>query len=265
MEARGPISTLRKAFSRRMRYVWYLAKMNLALPRLLKLQGSKKGKRVFLLANGPSLAKLDLSHLKGEDVCVVNMGLRALDSILPHVTIHVATDKNRYVRFAEDIEDYALRYDIPLRFFGIWGRKTWKRLPKKGSVPYFMVVGHKSIFERGFKSAPYLGYGSCGTVMIIALQILYFLGYDEVYVAGVDLDYGGEQPYFYAMTGKDNVHEADQKVQARRPLMDNANEEFAFARVAFEQNGRLLANAGVGGNLNSLPRVEFNSLFPAKA
>ncbi len=256
------LKALRKDLSRRQRYVWYLAKQNLDYGRFRAIHNSKRGKRVFLIANGPSLAKLDLGLLAGEDVCVLNMGLRALDQGLPNVTIHISTDKNRYLRFAADMEDYARRYPIELRFFGIWGRKTWHRLPEKAPPkPFFLVVGHRPYVERGFKPTPYLGFGSSGTVMTTALQILFFLGYDAVYVAGVDLNYEGEQPYFYALTNKDKVHEADPKVQMRRPFTENANNEFAFALDYFQAAGRTLANAGVGGNLAALPRVDFASLF----
>lgn len=254
--------SLRKRFSRGLRYGMLALTCLPQWGRLAKLQNSKKGKRCFLLANGPSLAELDLSHLAGEDVCVVNMGIRALDAGLPQVTIHVATDKNRYERFAPDMEAYAAKHTIPLRFFGIWGRKCWKNLPNKASsLPFFLLVGRKSLFERGFQTNPFKGYGSCGTVLIIALQMLFYLGYDEVYVAGVDLDYNTGQAYFYAMQEKDTIHEQEQKVQARRPLMNNANDEFAFARNAFEQAGRKLMNVGVGGHLHALPRKDFQTLF----
>ena len=252
---------LRKRFSRTVRYVVYVVRANWPLSSLVSLRNCKRGRRVFLLGSGPSLAKMDLKLLAGEDVCVVNMGVRALDAGLPNVEIHIATDKNRYVRFADDMERYATVHRIPLRFFGIWVKKLWYQRRSEASTPRFLVVGRKSFLQRGFKTTPLLGYGSSGTVLIFALQVLYYLGYREVYVAGVDLDYTQEQPYFYSLQDADKVHELDAKVQARRPLMDNANVEFEIARKTFEADDRKLVNIGIGGNLVVLPRSTLEAVI----
>jgi hypothetical protein len=244
----------RKRLSRWLRQFMWLARVNWPPGRLAALKGSKAGKDCVLLGSGPSLAKFDLSRLTGHDVCVVNMGVRALDSGLPHAAIHVSVDKNRYRRFGEDMERYAAVHKIPLRFFGVWTKKEWSRRKEKASEPYFLMHSHEHISKWGFRATPYAGYGACGTVVIIALQVLYFMGYSNVYIIGVDLDYEGEQIYFYEAGQKDKIHENDPKVQRRRLAMEHANEEFAIARAAFEAGGRGLYNAGIGGNLTALER-----------
>jgi hypothetical protein len=91
---------------------------------------------------------------------------------------------------------------------------------------------------------------------------MHYMGFSEIYVLGVDLDYRSEGPYFYALGAKDRVHEQDPEVQKRRAAsMPNANEEFALALRAMQADGRKLMNAGVGGRLNALPRVNFDGLF----
>lgn len=245
----------RKRLSRDLRQWLHVARINWPPGRLSGLAGSKRGRRCFLLGSGPSLADVDLGRLKGEDVCVLNMGLKALDQGLPNAEIHIVVDKNRYLRFADDIEDAAIRHRVPLRFFGIWFKPEWQARERKGATPYFMFTRHAQFADFGFQRTPYRGFGACGTVATIALQLLFFLGYDEVYVLGIDLDYSGTQPYFYELSAKDRVHEADAKVIARRPLMDGANGEFQLARAAFEAAGRTLANASNSGNLVALERV----------
>jgi hypothetical protein len=252
-EPDAPVS-LRKRCSRGLRYLLWLARINWPPRRLARLAGSKAGRDCVILGNGPSLAAYDLSRLAAYDICVVNMGVRALDCGLPHATIHVVVDKNRYVRFGDDMELYALEHPIPLRFFGVWFRKDWRARKDKAAEPYFIVHHHEHISRWGFRDSPYAGYGACSTVVCIALQMLYFLGYSNVYVLGVDLDYPSEKPYFYELGAKDAAHEDDLKVQTRRPLMDNANAEFALARAAFERAGRGLYNAAPGGNLVALER-----------
>jgi len=58
------------------------------------------------------------------------------------------------------------------------------------------------------------------------------------------------------------VHEEDPKVKARRAAaFPHADKEFALALCAMQTDGRKLVNAGVGGRLNALPRVNFEALF----
>jgi len=256
----GAVS-LRKRLSRFTRHYRLMARTNWPLGRLSSLRDSKRGRRAFLLGNGPSLRDLDLGRLAGEDVCVVNMGVRALENGLPNVAIHVVIDKNRYLRFADEIEDFASRYGIPLRFFGIWVKSTWRRRRIRAQEPYYLFLERRRYLETGFREAPQRGYGNCGTVIITALQILYYLGYREVYVAGVDLNYSGEQTYFYDLGSADRVHEADPLVQQRRPLMNEADAEFALALAAYERDGRKLVNVGAGGKLAALPREDYNQVL----
>ncbi len=256
----APVSG-RKRISREFRRSQHVARINWPPGRLAALRGIKTGRRCFLLGSGPSLAEVDLARLAGEDVCVLNMGVKALDQGLPNVAIHVNIDKNRYLRFADEIESYSIAHSIPLRFLGVLVRNDWRARVDKGAEPYYIFMRHQPIAQTGFSATPHFGYGSCGTVATIALQLLYFLGYSEVHVLGIDLDYSGEQPYFYGMTAKDLVHEADAKVVARRPLMDGANAEFGLARAAFESAGRRLTNAGRGGNLVALERSSLDDLL----
>jgi hypothetical protein len=80
--------------------------------------------------------------------------------------------------------------------------------------------------------------------------MMHYMGFSEIYVLGVDLDYQSEGPYFYALGAKD-----------RAASFPHADEEFALALGAMHADGRKLMNAGVGGRLNALPRVNFEALF----
>jgi hypothetical protein len=265
-ETAGPASapralSLRKRLSRRLRHVVRRVISHGEYQRLLTLKDRYRGQRCFLLANGPSLAEMDLSRLAHEPVCVVNMGIKALDQGLPQASFHLITDNNRYRRFAQECEDYAIRHGIGARFFPFACRDTWRGLARQANRPYYLLSNPARFVDRGMVSDPRDGYSGGATVLLSAVQLLYFLGFESVYVMGCDLDYGGSGKYFYQLDAKDEVHEADPKVMARRHEMVLANDQFRIARRFYEENGRQLANAGVGGNLTTLPRVDFASLF----
>ena len=49
------------------------------------------------------------------------------------------------------------------------------------------------------------------------------------------------------------------------PNFDLQNQAFGVARTAFEDAGRHIYNAGIGGKLDVFDRVDFHSLFPDKS
>lgn len=230
--------------------------------RLQRLRGAFSGKRVFLVANGPSLGLMDLAPLAGEEVALVNMGLKALDHALPSATIHISTDNNRYRRFAADYERYAAVHHIRHRFYGWRSRRVWRELPERSQRPHFLVSHPLDIEERGCSLDPCWGYSSGSTVLVFAAQLMLFLGFEEIIIIGCDLDYGGDAKYFYALEDKDLVHEADPLVVERRQDMILANRHLAIVREFVETQGSRIVNAGVGGNLEALPRVDYTDLFP---
>jgi hypothetical protein len=253
----------RKRASRRLRHLVRKWISHREMRRLMLLSDAFAGQRCFLLGSGPSLAEMDLSPLANERVCLVNMGIKALDQGLPHATFHVITDNNRYRRFASECELYGRRYGIRNRFYPFSCRKVWEALPVKYERPYFLLSNPASFRKRGMVSDPRDGYSGGSTVLLSALQLLFFLGFREVYILGCDLDYESNGTYFYALDAKDRLHEADPAVIARRRDMLVANEQFGVARRFYEDAGRILANAGHLGNLTALPRVKFEDLFEA--
>jgi hypothetical protein len=229
---------------------------------LRMLKDKFRGRRGFIVANGPSLKSINLSLLKDEFVCILNNGGRAIGEMLPHANMHVATDNNKYRRFALEFENVALAHCIPYRLFNFKVRRVWKKLDRRSNRPYFIISHPRPLLEGGFARDPWDGYGDCATVVLWAVQIMYYMGFSEIYVLGVDLDYESQGPYFYPLGAKDRMHEQDSKVLERRAAsIPYADEEFSLARRIMEADGRKLMNAGVGGRLNTLPRVNFAALF----
>jgi hypothetical protein len=229
--------------------------------RTLPLHDKFRGQRAILMANGPSLTKMDLALLDREFVCTVNMGLRAAQQFVPHVAMHVVTDNNRYRKFAGEIETISRDAGIPYRFLSTGLQRAWARQRSDAAKPHFVLLHNRSFLDRGPQTD--LSKGICGgsTVLISAAQILFFLGFREVYIIGCDLDYESEGKYFYTMSARDNAHEADPAVMQRRLSMTRANAEFAIMRTFYERDGRKLFNAGLGGNLHALERCDLKQVL----
>lgn len=247
----------------RVRFRLTQAKFSREYLQLRALKDAYRGRRGFIVGNGPSLKSMDLSLLENEFVCVLNNGGQAIGGLLPHADMHVAADNNKYRRFAAEFESVALANSIPYRFFNFKVRRVWEKLDHRSKRPYFIMGNPRSLLEVGFTRDPRHGYGDCATVVLWAVQIMHYMGFSEIYVLGIDLDYQSQGPYFYALRANDHAHEVDPKVKARRAAsIPNADKEFALALRAMQADGRKLMNAGVGGRLNALPRVNFAALFP---
>ena len=230
--------------------------------RLEALRGLGEGRRAFLIGNGPSLARMDLSPLADEFVCVVNMGVRGIGTLVPRADMHVVMDVNRYRRFAREIEDLCERHAVPYRFLNLRMRRRW-RLERRGARPFFCIVNPEKFAIN--QPAPDLAGGLVtGNVVLSAGMLLDHMGFSEIYLLGCDLDYSTSGEYFYAMGEADLTHEKDPDVRARRSGVDLAPQQFAAFRAHVEKRGRSIFNAGEGGKLECIPRVSFKSIFDAK-
>jgi hypothetical protein len=241
--------------------------------KLAALKGTGKGRRAFIIGNGPSLRNMDLSLLKDEITIGSNGAYKAFD------TWGFATD---YLLF-EDIEQTEIRgndirnVDGPLKIAAIYNAhaisRPWKDLlfmnVRLADETYWTDPGIQ--FSRDFSHSVYLG----STISYIALQLAYHLGCNPVYLIGVDMDYGPLAKHF--PPGKlrvteeniDLVNQAHFTKDYYRvgevigvPNLDLQTTAFGVARTAFEEAGRQIFNAGVGGKLQVFDRVDFQTLFP---
>jgi hypothetical protein len=203
---------------------------------------------------------MDLSPLSGEFVCLVNRGLRALGQGLDHADMHVVNDIHCYRAFGDEIEAAAARNPIPHRFLNARMRRRWRRRGQ-GTRPIFIIGNPRKLVEA--EPVPDLDQGvvTGPSILLSAVHLLDAMGFEEIHLIGCDLDYASAGPYFFGLDETDAAHEQSPDIVERRRGMTDVDRQFSIMRAHLERNGRKIFNAGVGGNLKSLPRVDFASLF----
>ena len=203
---------------------------------------------------------MDLSPLREEFVCVTNMGLRAVGDILPRADMHFVLDTHRYRRFAAEIEDLGARHAVRYRFLNIRMRGRWRRYGR-GERPYFLTNNPEKLSPG--EALPHLSNGvvTGSSVLLSAAVLLDHLGFSEICVIGCDLEYAPGATYFYETGELDLVHESDPVVIGKRNNMVLVNAQFSILRDALQRSGTRLVNAGLDGQLESLPRVSFEDMF----
>lgn len=222
--------------------------------RLLPFRNRHRGERCFVVGCAPSLGKMDLSRLAGERIFSVNRGYLSASFGLPVSTYYVVGDPQTYQAYWSEIRTAGVGqrfykanvYDLPE-----YSAAAESDREDAIRVPFFesptMDLGH---FATEASDGIFRGF----TVVLDAVQLAYFMGFQEVYIIGCDLDYQGSQTHVYG-TGAYELRRRNDMPIAR------VLEAMKVAANAFDRDGRLLANAGVGGNLDTIPRLPFDSLF----
>lgn len=221
---------------------------------LAKLRGAYRGKILFLVGGGPSLRDMDIAQLPARNALfmTVNNGHRLFSGA--HIPFHTVSDIACYQRFGDEIE----AADVGRRFYRSRFRATPTfRAHGDPERTIFIPARKGGLLKRGFRPQIERGLGNDSSVLVFAAQIAFHLGFDQTFVIGCDLDYSAPQNYAYALTEEDRAHEVSDVVQATRRALVHANSEFAILRTAFEAAGRQLLNAGLGGKLEALARLDF--------
>jgi hypothetical protein len=106
-----------------------------------------------------------------------------------------------------------------------------------------------------------------GTVTYVALQAAFHLGFTDVVLIGVDHHYerAGQPNKLVVSEGADPDHFTPEYfgpgVRWQLPDLEQSETAYRLARQTFEQEGRRVRDATVGGRLTVFPRVRYEDLF----
>ncbi|MCH6255227.1 DUF115 domain-containing protein [Puniceicoccaceae bacterium K14] len=242
--------------------------------RLGDLTAKHTGKRCFIVANGPSLAQLDLAKLRSEVVIASNGAYKIFNELGFSPTYYTMED-------ARQIEDR--RKALPevrgsTRIFPL--RSSYCIKPREDTI--FCNLEKESypshrryrelypLFSEDFASTVYLG----STVTYFNLQLAFHLGCDSVYLIGLDHDYGevveklppGKvkiTPEVYEMIKDSHFAPGYHKIGGYIgvPYVKYQEQAFKKAKSVFAMRGRKVYNASAHSKLDVFERVDYASLF----
>ncbi len=237
-----------------------------------KLKGKYKGKRCFLIANGPSLNQTPLYLLKDEYTIMFNRAGLIIERLNYIPSFYMIADGLVGRNIKDEIAyyiDHCKNVFVPDINKGELVKFT-EFVPFKDNVLYMYETPKK--FSH---TLPYMNVG--GTVIVSAFQVLMYLGFDEVIVVGNDMNY---------VVVKDAVVLTDEKKGAfqnirstkdddpnhfdpryfgkgkeyHQPTSAIVNKIFSsLDRVAseYEKHGVKIVNAGYNSSVKSFPKMDF--------
>ncbi len=223
--------------------------------KLLKYKDIHKGKRCFIVANGPSLKKMDLSLLKNEITIGMNriFLLKDVNGFVPNYLVVADID----VQLRQFADEYN-RIDIT-RFYN-WNTRS---LFTPSENLMFFKESFKSEFQPDFTKQ----VGTGKSVAFTCLQLAYFMGFSEVILIGKDHSYNisGMPHDSVKATGNEENHfiKGYFKEGYKWDVPDYIGEEYAYslAKIAFENNNRKVYDATINGKLNIFEKKDFDSFF----
>jgi len=223
--------------------------------KLLKYHNIHKGKRCFIVANGPSLKETDLSFLKDEFTIGMNRIYLNADKMGFMPTYIVVMDiAIQLMQFQEDLEALTLP-----KFFN-WNARSL--FTEKENLTYIRS-DYTPKFSTDLVETTWGGH----SVTAVCIQLAFYMGFDKVYLVGKDHNYEqkGTPGGLVYSTGDEKNHFVQgyyKKGMAWR-IPDYKGEELAYsmAKEAFDKANRKIYDATINGQLNIFPKVEYYSLF----
>jgi len=224
--------------------------------RLNAYRNRHEGERCFIIGNGPSLKKTDLSLLNNEISFGMNRIYLMFEELGFPTTYFIAIN----TLVIEQCESEIQALSIPK--FLTWRSREWMS-GDPGTI--FVDTDYRGIesFSNNLTGRIFEG----GTVTYVALQAAYWMGFQEVILVGVDHSYSTKGPANATVVSQiedPNHFDPDYFGRGFRwqlPDLEASERSFRLARDAFEADGRKVVDATVGGLLEVFPKVKYRSLF----
>jgi hypothetical protein len=226
-----------------------------SIQRLAALKDNHRGERCFIIGNGPSLKNTDLSHLRHE----ITLGMNRIYLAFPEMgfttSYYLSINDLVIEQCAADIQAMSMPK------FVTWRARRWLH-PSENL--FFMHTTYSGVkFAKDITSRVWEG----ATVTYLALQVAFYLGFQKVILIGVDHNYvtQGKPNMTVVSQGDDPNHfhpgYFGKGFRWQLPDLETNEKSYRLARQVYEQAGREVVDATVGGKLRIFPRVGYESLF----
>ena len=215
-----------------------------------KYKDRHKEESCFIIGNGPSLRRMDLSPLRNR----ITFGLNKLYLLFDKMgfeTSYLAA-ANAYV--IKQAARHFSALSIPI-FLMNWGREFMR----KSNNVCFLRENYQSHFSEDITK----GINVDCTVTHMAMQIAYFMGFKTVVLIGVDhhFESKGRPHSTVKLEGKDPNHFDPNYfgygVPWQLPDLEGSERAFRNTKEVFEKDGRCIYDATVDGKLQIFPKISY--------
>ena len=244
------------------------------------LHNKFKGRRCFVIGNGPSLSKMNLDLLVNEVTIGSNGIYKLFDKYKFRPNYLLFQDSRTILGKAKEINElkgipklvslnssHLVKKDKYTYFFNLANHLGWENI--KSSSPK-ELKGNLPIFSNNFAEFA----SNMGNVSHTAIQLAFFLGCNPVYLIGCDhsmADLIGEfepghvkitkenLPIFEKYHFTQNYYKFGDEIGV--PFIELENQAYKSCNEFFKSSGRQLLNAGLDSRVPFITKIDFDSLF----
>jgi len=224
--------------------------------RIAAYRDKHAGQRCFIIGNGPSLNKTDLSLLKNEITFGSNRIylMQERNGFLP--TYYASVNPSVIRQFVDDIQALPIPKFLAYRGAGLCKFDEYTSFIHD---PYDGTLG----FSFDLPRRVYEG----GTVTYCMLQLAYYMGFKEVILIGVDHRFSvSGQPNELVESKADDLNHFDPRyfgrgVEWHLPDLETSELAYRLARYTYRKRNRVIIDATIDGALTIFPKVDYESLF----
>jgi hypothetical protein len=230
-----------------------------SIRRLAALKDIHKGKRAFVIANGPSLKHTDLSKLKNE----FTFGMNRIYLMFPELgfsTIYLTVVNDLVI---EQTANDLINLSLP-KFLAWRSRHHFPANLPITQLPTFLYTSYTGPhFSTDVRGRVWEG----ATVTNVTLQLAFHMGFQQVILIGVDHNYSttGKPNTTVTSQGDDPNHFSPayfgKGFRWQLPDLETSEVGYAMARDAYRKAGREVLDATIGGKLTIFPKVNYDILF----
>ncbi|WP_084590934.1 FkbM family methyltransferase [Desulfonatronovibrio magnus] len=224
--------------------------------KLAKYENIHRGERCVIIGNGPSLNKMDLSFLKNEYTFGMNRIYLGFDKFDFHPTYHICVNPAMLQQSGREMLE---KVKCP-KFFHFEAIPTLK---PDDDVIYLNCRKTMSIFH----TDPRHGTNFGSTVTHGALQLAYFMGFQEVILIGVDHYFATKgQPHKLIESQGDDPNHFDptyfgKGYKWQLPDLENSEVAYRAAKYHYESVGRRIIDATLDGHCQVFGKVDYRVHF----
>ena len=241
------VNFLNKRFYKKINQVKHFDK------KILKLKDSKHGKKCFIVGNGPSLTIDQVNTIKNEDCFGANRIYKLFDKTEWRPKYYVIQDK--YDTTKGIYENLNIENLFVSDFY-------WKEhgMSNPNAICYHINRTLKQTNDLPFSERCECFIQAASTVTFTMIQLACYMGYNEIYLIGMDHTYANITNDKGVIVKKRNIKnhafddERPNEVVANISYMEAA---YKIARKYCETHNIIIKNATIGGELEIFERCDF--------
>ena len=226
--------------------------------RLFQLKNRHCGQRCVLVANGPSLNRMELAFLRREITIGLNKIYLGIKKFGFYPRYFAAVNDKVIAQSAQQINALSC-----VKFIS----KRCAHLVPENALTYHINTNTPlDRFCRDITQGVHEGW----TVTYVALQIAYFLGFKEVIIIGMDhhYKYTGNPNETSRFDGPDPNHFSHDYFGGGQtwdnPDLVHSEESYRIARAEYEQDGRSIIDATLDGACTIFEKADYRQIFGTK-